>query len=492
MEYSWQLLLCQRVEFDVDEANKEKSILLRIRQIAKELFNISKYEKGLKNWASQYDNANSLEAVPSFCDLGNGIKCKNSIEDKKWIGSRILNNVQGLIGLQNERINTIIFASVVTYNEKQTVEYRFTFCKMKDSIKEHLVKKDKTYELHRLLKNLHEQGIIAIEDIDTFFRAGEVVEAKYAPKTILEKPVQLSEKDERLCVFHTARLYEWWSWFQNSITTQQIEKLLKTHVANKEKVEKKHKKEIRGLEKQTTQLQALLSQAKQENGTLKQQIAELEVQLSKKQLSNAIQTQTKESAARKASPSTSEIDKLQRQYADLEKQFKIQTAELEKTIRICQHYQNKLSRPSKFFDIPCWVNSAFKDKLVILPCAERMLQKDIIAGIDIDILCDAIEYLAEEYRDYRVGTISQDRIPDICSYKYGRAFKIKVANQGTIQHYKGQYVVTYKDKPTELSMHLCYGVNPETAIRIYFFFDDTTNQIIVGALPKHLDSFLTN
>lgn len=208
MEYSWQLLLCQRVEFDVDEANKEKSILLRIRQIAKELFNISKYEKGLKNWASQYDNANSLEAVPSFCDLGNGIKCKNSIEDKKWIGSRILNNVQGLIGLQNERINTIIFTSVVTYNEKQTVEYRFTFCKMKDSIKEHLVKKDKTYELHRLLKNLHEQGIIAIEDIDTFFRAGEVIEAKYAPKTILEKPVQLSEKDERLCVFHTARLYE--------------------------------------------------------------------------------------------------------------------------------------------------------------------------------------------------------------------------------------------------------------------------------------------
>lgn len=314
----------------------------------------------------------------------------------------------------------------------------------------------------------------------------------YAPKTIFEKPVQLSDKDERLCILHTAGLYEWWNQYHANITAQQIEKLLKTNAANKRKAEKKHKKEIRGLEKQATQLQALLSQAKQENGMLRQQIAELDIQLSKTQLSNAIQAQTKENTVRKVNASTSEIDKLQRQYADLERQFKIQTAELEKTTRICQHYRNKLSRPTRFSDIPGWVTASLGDKLALLPCAEKMLQKDTIAGIDIDILCDAIEYLAEEYRDYRVGNLSQDEILDVCSYKYGRIFKIKVMGQGTIQHYKDQYTVPYKDRVVCLNQHLCYGVNPETVIRIYFFFDDETNQIIVGSLPKHLDSFLTN
>ena len=144
-------------------------------------------------------------------------------------------------------------------------------------------------------------------------------------------------------------------------------------------------------------------------------------------------------------------------------------------------------RPTRLSEIPEWVNRSFKERLVLLPTASKMLQKaDGGRKIDVSLLCSAIEYLACEFWDIYVGKISNEDCLNQCSKKYDRAFRIVPIQDSIIRAYPNEYTAKYQKQTIKFDMHLCCGNTPETGIRIYFHCDVKNKKLIIGSLPDHL------
>ena len=173
------------------------------------------------------------------------------------------------------------------------------------------------------------------------------------------------------------------------------------------------------------------------------------------------------------------------------KELETRILKLEKELQVerakCQHAINKLKRPNKIADVAEWAKM-FSDRLIIIPKAEKMLQDRRCNSIDVDTLCDAIEYLAEEYLDSLTGKLDVETARDIASTKYQRSFYVSPITRGgaSATRFEDFYNVNYDGKKRFLDLHLSYGVSPSTLIRIYFFYDKEEKKIVIGSLPKHL------
>ena len=112
----------------------------------------------------------------------------------------------------------------------------------------------------------------------------------------------------------------------------------------------------------------------------------------------------------------------------------------------------------------------------------------------MSLVCDAINYLANEYRDERLGLISKDESNNVCSDKYNRSFEVTPVGEKSIEMYTKEYKVKYrknqnvKSKEVLLDQHLKVGKGNKDNLRIYFFYDEEKDLIVVGSLPKHLSA----
>ena len=59
--------------------------------------------------------------------------------------------------------------------------------------------------------------------------------------------------------------------------------------------------------------------------------------------------------------------------------------------------------------------------------------------------------------------------------------------------WRDEYEVEWRDGKRLLDMHVKKGTNREArnCLRIYFFFDDESDQVVVGHLPDHLTTDVT-
>lgn len=157
-----------------------------------------------------------------------------------------------------------------------------------------------------------------------------------------------------------------------------------------------------------------------------------------------------------------------------------------------QYLESLPKRPKTPQEIPNWVQSNFAGRLEFHQRAIRLIQSVSVNDIDMQLLCDAIEYLAYEYRDLKAGIISWDDVKLRCSEKYGRPFEVVGCGDTSIEMYSHQYKIKYKlgfkGKPIEtpLNEHLKVGNTAGNLIRIYFLYDDERKVIVVGSLPNHL------
>lgn len=151
-----------------------------------------------------------------------------------------------------------------------------------------------------------------------------------------------------------------------------------------------------------------------------------------------------------------------------------------------------LERPTKPENVPEWVDKHFSDKLILHQKAKDLICDILSCEIDMNILCDALEFLAQEYRDETLDLINRDDRNNICAQKYNRPFDVAPSGGKSIENYPLEYKVKYakgfNDKlvETPLDMHLRVGNDSENLLRIYFFFDSEKKLIVVGSLPKHL------
>ena len=191
-------------------------------------------------------------------------------------------------------------------------------------------------------------------------------------------------------------------------------------------------------------------------------------------------------------------DKLDKIYLQMKKQESDHTDEINKLNLLIEWKNRKLNHPSKTEDMPEWVEERFAGKLIFHNRAIVEIKKTPTGEIDMSLLCDAIEYLANEYRDERLGLISKEKSNIICSEKYNRSFEATHTGDKSIEMYPKEYKVKYgkgptgKSKEVLLDQHLKVGTDNRNLIRIYFFYDNVNDLVVVGSLPEHLKFFNKN
>jgi hypothetical protein len=149
----------------------------------------------------------------------------------------------------------------------------------------------------------------------------------------------------------------------------------------------------------------------------------------------------------------------------------------------------EVSIPARFDEMRSWVKTNLAGQLILHPRAERALNKAEYE--DVASVYRALLILANEYRDSRMGTGSDKAFKEALA-QYGMEMggsidKCRAGQEGDA------YYVNYPIGTTNrefLQFHLVKGTRREDryCMRIYFFWDDDTHQVVVGWLPSHLNN----
>lgn len=169
-------------------------------------------------------------------------------------------------------------------------------------------------------------------------------------------------------------------------------------------------------------------------------------------------------------------------------------AELAKRDATVDCLLRKCDRPRDYDGIPAWVERHFDGKLILHPHAvSRMLTKSNQCA-NVQLVCDALDYLATDYWEQRWEQLPKETALMRCGEKYGRPFEIAPIGQMTIDFTPSEYRVKYfkdargRECDSDLNWHLRVGNDSENLLRVYFLHDDEKRLIVVGSLPDHLRS----
>ncbi len=155
--------------------------------------------------------------------------------------------------------------------------------------------------------------------------------------------------------------------------------------------------------------------------------------------------------------------------------------------------ETEIPIPDNYDDLPEWVNSQLAGRLELHSRAQRGLKRANYE--DVGLVYKGLLLLANEYRDQCLGREGAKGRFERLLGEYGLRLD-KSISQERVGQQGDEYLVRY---PTSsgpkrfLEWHLRKGSNKDTryTLGIYFFWDDDTQQVIVGWLPSHLDNRMT-
>ena len=145
--------------------------------------------------------------------------------------------------------------------------------------------------------------------------------------------------------------------------------------------------------------------------------------------------------------------------------------------------------PEVYEEIKDWISESFSGKLRLHPRAEKSLKSaryeriaDVVAGIKL---------LAGPYRDLKKGELDPNTFDTKCKslgFEETKSLsKTSAGKQGD------EYFVTYSGSRRFLDRHLKKGTSkdPKYCLRIYYFWDEIDEIVVVGSLPEHLNTTAT-
>ena len=184
-----------------------------------------------------------------------------------------------------------------------------------------------------------------------------------------------------------------------------------------------------------------------------------------------------------------EKEELRRSNEEEQTALRLRTEEAEEK---AAYLRRKLDQPKEHAKVAEWVNRYFRNRLILHPRAVDLLADKTARDINIETICDALDFLATDYWERRYRKLPSEEMNTRCAEKYGRPFDIRPTGNTTIEFTPSQYKVKYfpgkRGKPVEspLDFHLAVGNDPQNLLRIYFLHDDEKQLIVVGSLPRHL------
>ena len=144
--------------------------------------------------------------------------------------------------------------------------------------------------------------------------------------------------------------------------------------------------------------------------------------------------------------------------------------------------------PKDYRNIPDWVSQQFAGRLELHKKALRCL-KDNPVYPDIELLCKSIEFLGKYYYEMKTGRLEQKDCENVrLSLGIENSLTGSVASAGRQSE---AYYVDYNGRRRRLEMHIKGGKSmnssePSERFRIYYFWDDDDQRVVIGYLPDHL------
>lgn len=140
--------------------------------------------------------------------------------------------------------------------------------------------------------------------------------------------------------------------------------------------------------------------------------------------------------------------------------------------------------PDDYDELDGWVSQYLGERLTLMSRAARAVKKS--AFEDVHLVCDALRLLAGPYRDMRRGESSRSEFEQRCA-----ELGVEVSPTGdetSLMRWREDYEVSWGKGRRFLDLHLKKGTSrePKNCLRIYFFWDDDAEQVVVGYLPGHL------
>ena len=129
----------------------------------------------------------------------------------------------------------------------------------------------------------------------------------------------------------------------------------------------------------------------------------------------------------------------------------------------------------------------FVEQVLLLSRARDELKKE--QNPDLQLFCDAIEVLALDYRQFLLGKISMEELNEHRKNRGAAALEIAPSGDASIKRFAEDYKVPYQGQGCDgngrrtLDRHLKYGVESQHLLRIYFFWDDSIQKVVIDFLP---------
>lgn len=133
-----------------------------------------------------------------------------------------------------------------------------------------------------------------------------------------------------------------------------------------------------------------------------------------------------------------------------------------------------------------WINTYFPGKLVLHERAFRLLKRAEYE--DPELVFKALKLLGTTYYQMRMGDVTRQEFDQQCAeLGIDESESISKTAAGELGD---EYFVTYRGSKRKLDRHLRKGVarDARQCMRIYFFWDEEEEVIVIGSLPKHLET----
>lgn len=158
---------------------------------------------------------------------------------------------------------------------------------------------------------------------------------------------------------------------------------------------------------------------------------------------------------------------------------------LEKQLEEVKGQENGIQYPTEYSQIPQWVDEHFCGRVQLSNRALKAL-KEAVYG-DIELVGKALEFLASEYYDMKLGIGSKETYDAKLEKLYLKdepaISDVSAGEQGD------EYYIMHNGQRKKFDKHLTKGDgrDPRKCLRIYYFWDNETGMVVVGSLPYHLN-----
>ena len=181
------------------------------------------------------------------------------------------------------------------------------------------------------------------------------------------------------------------------------------------------------------------------------------------------------------------------QYRKLVGQLKAQISSLRYQLKTTTGNEDGRNVPldGGYADIGDWIDEYYPDRLLLHSRAVRSLKSACYENVELVYNC--LKLLATAYYDYRMGSISYDDFSVACK-QIDSGLEERAAITDVAAGLEGDtYFVHHHGKRCKLERHLTKGSSKDRryCLRIYFFWDEQDQVIVIGDLPHHLDTSAT-